>query len=53
LIGRNKIYLPARKGEMKHTLGYNSLAKKLLGWKPKVNLEEGIKKCKRFFNLFG
>ncbi len=42
LIGGKKIYLPARKGEMKHTLGDNSLAKKLLGWKPKVNLEEGI-----------
>jgi len=42
LIGGEKIYLPARKGEMKHTLGDNSLAKKLLGWNPKVNLEEGI-----------
>ena len=42
LIGGKKIYLPARKGEMKHTLGDNSLAKKLLGWKPKISLEEGI-----------
>ena len=49
LIGGKKIYLPARKGEMKHTLGDNSLAKKLLGWKPKVNLEEGIKRCSRIF----
>jgi nucleoside-diphosphate-sugar epimerase len=45
LIGGRKIYLPARKGEMKHTLGDNSLAKKLLGWKPEISLEEGIKKC--------
>jgi nucleoside-diphosphate-sugar epimerase len=30
---------------MKHTLGDNSLAKKLLGWKPKISLEEGIEKC--------
>jgi len=45
LIGGKKIYLPARKGEMKHTLGDNSLAKKLLGWEPEISLEEGIKKC--------
>jgi UDP-glucose 4-epimerase len=45
LIGGRKIYLQARKGEMKHTLGDNSLAKKLLGWKPEISLEEGIKKC--------
>jgi nucleoside-diphosphate-sugar epimerase len=32
----------------KHTLGDNSLAKKLLGWKLEINLEEGIKKCKEY-----
>jgi nucleoside-diphosphate-sugar epimerase len=30
----------------KHTLGDNSLAKKLLGWKPEISLEEGIKNVK-------
>jgi UDP-glucose 4-epimerase len=49
LIGGKKIYLPARKGEIKHVLGDNSLAKKLLGWKPEISLEEGIKKCKEYF----
>jgi UDP-glucose 4-epimerase len=49
LIGGKKIYLSARKGEMKHTLGDNSLAKKLLGWKPEISFEEGIKKCKEYF----
>lgn len=49
LIGGKKIYLPARKGEIKHALGDNSLAKKLLGWKPEISLEEGIKKCKEYF----
>jgi len=44
LIGGKKIYLPARRGEMRHTLGDNSLTKKLLGWKPKINIEEGIKR---------
>jgi UDP-glucose 4-epimerase len=51
LIGGKKIYLPARKGEIKHTLGDNSLAKKLLGWKPEIRLEEGIKKYKEYFDL--
>ena len=49
LIGGKKIYLPKRIGEIKHTLGDNSLAKKLLGWKPEISLEEGIKKCKEYF----
>ncbi|GBD34498.1 UDP-N-acetylglucosamine 4-epimerase [bacterium HR35] len=49
LIGGKRVYLPARKGEMKHTLGDNSLARKLLGWKPKVSLEEGIEICKKSF----
>jgi nucleoside-diphosphate-sugar epimerase len=49
LIGGKKIYLSVRKGEIKHTLGDNSLAKKLLGWKPEISLEEGIKKCKEYF----
>jgi UDP-glucose 4-epimerase len=45
LIGGKKIYFSARKGEIKHALGDNSLAKKLLGWKPEISLEEGIEKC--------
>ena len=49
LIGGKKIYLSARKGEIKHALGDNSLAKKLLSWKPEISLEEGIKKCKEYF----
>jgi UDP-glucose 4-epimerase len=49
LIGGKKIYLPARKGEMKHTLGDNSLAKKLLGWKPEISLEEGVGKLFHYY----
>jgi nucleoside-diphosphate-sugar epimerase len=49
LIGGKKIYLPARKGEMKHTLGDNSLAKKLLNWKPEISLDEGIKKLFHYY----
>jgi UDP-glucose 4-epimerase len=49
LIGGKKIYLPKRKGEIKHTLENNSLSKKLSGWKPEISLEEDIKKCKKYF----
>ncbi|GIW66824.1 MAG: NAD dependent epimerase/dehydratase [Candidatus Parcubacteria bacterium] len=51
LIGGKKIYLPKRKGEPRHTLGDNSLAKKLLDWNPKINLEEGIEICKKYFGV--
>lgn len=51
LIGGKKIYLPPRKGDPKHTLGDNSLAKKLLNWQPKTSLEEGIEICKKYFGI--
>ncbi len=51
LIGGKKIYLPPRKGDPKHTLGDNSLAKKLLNWQPKTSLEEGIEICKKYFGV--
>lgn len=51
LIGGKKIYLPPRKGEPKHTLGDNFLAKKLLNWQPKTSLEEGIGICKKYFGI--
>ncbi|MDD5589868.1 MAG: SDR family oxidoreductase [Candidatus Portnoybacteria bacterium] len=44
MIGGKKINIPDRPGESKETLADISLAKKLLGWKPKVNLSEGIQK---------
>jgi UDP-glucose 4-epimerase len=42
LIGGEKQYLPERKGDVLHTLGDNSKAKRLLGWIPKVQIEQGI-----------
>jgi len=51
LIGGKKVYLHPRKGEVRHTLGDNSLAKKLLNWQPKIDLEEGIKRCREYFGL--
>jgi UDP-glucose 4-epimerase len=46
LIGGPTVYEPARL-EPHDTLADNSLAKKLLGWTPKVTLEEGIKELKQ------
>jgi UDP-glucose 4-epimerase len=43
LIGGEKIYLPARSGDVLHTKGDPSKAKKLLNWEVKVPIEEGIK----------
>ena len=34
--------LPERKGEARHTKADNSKAKELLGWEPKVKLEDWI-----------
>ena len=48
IIGGKKVYCKAREGESKHTLGDNSLAKKLLGWHPKIRLEEGLRKLQNY-----
>lgn len=43
MVGGEITYVPARPGEMRHTLADISRAKELLGWEPKVKLEEGIR----------
>lgn len=45
LIGGPVIHIPAR-FEPKNTLADNSLAKKILGWMPNVNIEDGIRELK-------
>ena len=50
LIGGPVKYIPAR-FEPHDTLADNSLAKKLLGWKPEVSIEEGIAELKIFAGL--
>lgn len=42
-VGGERTHLEAKKGEPRNTLGDYSLAKELLGWTPKIELEEGIK----------
>lgn len=50
LIGGPIKYIPAR-FEPHDTLADNSLAKKLLGWKPSVSIEEGITELKTLFGI--
>ncbi|MDD5431142.1 MAG: NAD-dependent epimerase/dehydratase family protein [Candidatus Pacebacteria bacterium] len=37
-------YAPQRKGEVRETLANNSKARELIGWEPKMNFFDGIKK---------
>jgi len=48
LIGGETTYIPARL-EPKHSFADNTRAREILGWEPKITLEEGIKKLKQLF----
>ena len=50
LIGGPAVHIPARL-EPKNTLADNRKAKKLLGWTPKVSIEEGIAELKEIWNV--
>lgn len=43
IVGGPTVNVPSRTGEIRHTLADISLAKKLLGWRPEIQLEEGLK----------
>jgi len=43
LIGGERVHIPKRPGEPDSTHADITKAKKLLGWKPKVSFEEGVK----------
>ncbi|MBN2019118.1 MAG: SDR family oxidoreductase [Sedimentisphaerales bacterium] len=47
LVGKSvkPIYAPARKGDVKHSLADITLATKLIGFKPVVSFQEGLKKA--------
>jgi len=42
LLGGNKVYIPKRPGEPDSTFADITKINKLLGWKPKVSIEEGV-----------
>ncbi|MCL5010737.1 MAG: NAD-dependent epimerase/dehydratase family protein [Patescibacteria group bacterium] len=49
LIGKEKVYGPARQGDVRHTKADVSLAKELLGWEPEKDLAEGVEITKKWF----
>jgi len=51
LISEKVVHVPPRPGEVQDTLADNSLAKKLLGWQPEVDIEEGVKELKKLFHV--
>jgi len=46
-------YANVQKGDAKHTLADVGLAKKLLGYEPSVNIEEGLKRFVEWHKEFG
>jgi nucleoside-diphosphate-sugar epimerase len=44
LIGGRRIRIEGRKGDMRNTLADTSEAVRLLGWRPRVTVEEGVKR---------
>ncbi len=44
LLGGDKVYIPKRPGEPDVTFGDTTKIKNLLGWKPSVSFEEGVKR---------
>lgn len=51
LIGGETVGIPARMGEMRYAQADNTRAKELLGWEPKVKIEEGIGLLKKEWGL--
>ena len=52
LIGGEKEYLPPRPGDILHTQADITKAKELLGWRPEVSFEEGVKRTQHWFKSF-
>ena len=53
MIGGEVRYLPPRAGDIRYTQADISLAKKLIGWEPKINFKDGIIKVKQWFQKYG
>lgn len=51
LIGGDRVSVPARAGEMRFIQADNTKARELLGWVPKVRLEDGIAELKKEWKI--
>lgn len=51
LAGKNAKFVPARPGEAQDTCADYSMAKKLLGWSPKVKFSDGIAELRKIYKL--
>lgn len=51
LIGGETVFVPPRLGDPRRSEADNTRAREILGWKPKVSLEEGIKMMKKEWKL--
>ena len=49
MIGGPVVKLPVRSGEIKKSWGDNNRAYKLLGWRPKISLANGLKELKKVY----
>ncbi|MDD4990313.1 MAG: NAD-dependent epimerase/dehydratase family protein [Candidatus Pacebacteria bacterium] len=49
LIGGEKVFGPARPGDIRHTQADVSKAKELLGWAPEMDFVEGVEITKKWF----
>ena len=51
LIGGPTVKVPERPGDVRYSQADITKAKKLLGWEPKISLEEGIRELKKIFKV--
>ena len=51
LIGGKTVFVPDRPGDPRRSEADNTRSREILGWKPKVSLEEGIKMMKKEWGL--
>ena len=49
LIGGKTVMRPVRPGDARHTLADNARAKKLIGWRPEVDIKDGIEELKKIY----
>jgi UDP-glucose 4-epimerase len=53
IVGKNvkPMYVPSRKGDVKHSLADISAAKKLIGFKPVISFKDGLKKAIEWYRV--